>query len=277
MPTPSGPDADRDYVLGTHDAEVERLAFQHDVWRENAHSAWRRAGVVRGSRVVDIGAGPGFATLDLAEIVGAEGRVLAVERSGRFADLLRGETARRKLGWVDVVEADLMHDPIGIDQADMAWCRWVACFVSDPALLVRRIAASLRRGGSAVFHEYVEYGSYQLLPDGEPIDGFVDAVFESWRHQGGEPDIARSLPGLIGDAGLEITSARPIVFAATPGERLWNWPAGFVKTNVPRLVELGVRSPQWGASVLDRLERAESDPRSIFITPTVLEIIATLP
>jgi SAM-dependent methyltransferase len=277
MPTPSGPDADRDYVLGTHDAEVERLAFQHDVWRENAHSAWRRAGVVRGSRVVDIGAGPGFATLDLAEIVGAEGRVLAVERSGRFADLLRGETARRKLGWVDVVEADLMHDPIGIDRADMAWCRWVACFVSDPALLVRRIAASLRRGGSAVFHEYVEYGSYQLLPDGEPIDGFVDAVFESWRHQGGEPDIARSLPRLIGDAGLEITSARPIVFAATPGERLWNWPAGFVKTNVPRLVELGVRSPQWGASVLDRLERAESDPRSIFITPTVLEIIATLP
>lgn len=277
MPTPSGPDADRDYVLGTHDAEVDRLAFQHDVWREDAHSAWRRAGVASGSRVVDIGAGPGFATLDLAEIVGPAGRVLAVERSGRFAELLRGEVARRRIDCVDVVEADLMLEPIGIGHADMAWCRWVACFVPDPALLVRRMAASLRRGGSAVFHEYVEYGSYQLLPDGEPIDAFVEAVSESWRRQGGEPDIARSLPRLIGEAGLEIESARPIVLGASPRDRLWHWPAGFVKTNVPRLVDLGVRSPQWGAWVLDRLERAESDPRSIFITPTVLEIIARLP
>lgn len=40
------------------------------------------------------------------------------------------------------------------------------------------------------------------------------------------------------------------------------------------MVELGVRSESWGREVLDAVARAERDPSSIFITPTVLEIIA---
>ena len=66
-----------DYVLGTHDGEVARLGLQHRVWREAMFAAWRRAGIRTGWRVVDVGAGPGYATLDLAELVGASGEVLA--------------------------------------------------------------------------------------------------------------------------------------------------------------------------------------------------------
>jgi protein-L-isoaspartate O-methyltransferase len=76
--------SDRDYVLGTHDDEINRLGLQHLVWRPWMFAAWRRARVTRGSRVLDIGAGPGFATADLAEVVGPHGEVLGLERSGRF-------------------------------------------------------------------------------------------------------------------------------------------------------------------------------------------------
>src|SRR5947209_3771961 len=65
--------AERDYVLGTHDEEIERLGLQHLVWRPRMMAAWGRAGVTRGSRVLDVGAGPGFATADLAEVVGETG------------------------------------------------------------------------------------------------------------------------------------------------------------------------------------------------------------
>ena len=40
------------------------------------------------------------------------------------------------------------------------------------------------------------------------------------------------------------------------------------------MVELGVRSEAWGRAVLDAVDRAEKDPAAIFITPTVLEIVA---
>ena len=59
---------ERDYVLGAHQAELERLGLQHAVWRPRALDAWRRAGITRGQRVLDIGAGPGYATFDLADV-----------------------------------------------------------------------------------------------------------------------------------------------------------------------------------------------------------------
>ena len=101
-----------DYVLGTHDAEIERLGLQHRVWRDTMLAAWRRAGIRDGMRVIDVGAGPGYATLELAELVGAAGAVLAVERSPRYVSRLRAACAERGMAQVSVVEADLMSPPV---------------------------------------------------------------------------------------------------------------------------------------------------------------------
>jgi len=53
-----------EYVLGTHDAEIERLELQHQVWPAAAIEAWRRAGISAGQTLVDLGCGPGFAAAD---------------------------------------------------------------------------------------------------------------------------------------------------------------------------------------------------------------------
>jgi ubiquinone/menaquinone biosynthesis C-methylase UbiE len=72
---------ERDYVLGTHDEELARLGLQHRVWRPVVLDCWHRAGITVGKRVLDIGAGPGYAAVDLAGIVGPKGEVVAIERS----------------------------------------------------------------------------------------------------------------------------------------------------------------------------------------------------
>ena len=69
---------EQDYVLGTHDDEIRRLGVQHRVWRPRVIDAWRRAGFRPGQMLIDVGCGPGYATLDLAEIVAPGGRVLEV-------------------------------------------------------------------------------------------------------------------------------------------------------------------------------------------------------
>ncbi len=78
-------------------------------------AAWRRAGIRTSWRVVDVGAGPGYATLDLAEQVGPPGEVLAVERSSRFISIINQESRRRGLAQVRALEADLMEvaPPLG--------------------------------------------------------------------------------------------------------------------------------------------------------------------
>ena len=47
-----------------------------------------------------------------------------------------------------------------------------------------------------------------------------------------------------------------------------------MRTNVPRMVELGRVTQAWADEVLAELAAAEADPASLFITPLVLEIVA---
>lgn len=48
-----------------------------------------------GQTLLDVGCGPGYTTLDLAEKVGPEGRVVGVDRSRRFLRHLETQTPRR--------------------------------------------------------------------------------------------------------------------------------------------------------------------------------------
>jgi ubiquinone/menaquinone biosynthesis C-methylase UbiE len=136
---------DTDYVLGTHDEEIARLGTQHQVWRPYMLDAWARAGITRGSKMVDFGAGPGYATCDAAEIVSRQGQVTAIERSPEFLDHARRQIERRDMSWISFILADLVEDELSLTGFDLAWCRWVASFVSSPATLLRKpnIVASL--------------------------------------------------------------------------------------------------------------------------------------
>jgi SAM-dependent methyltransferase len=265
---------ERDYVLGTHQEEIERLGLQHRVWRPHVLDCWRRAGITAGSRVLDLGAGPGYATVDLAEIVGPAGEVHAAERSGNFIQHAREACAARKLANVRFHEQDLMAGPLAVTGMDATWCRWVASFVSDPARLVDTAARALRPGGVAIFHEYLDYRTWRLAPPCPPLEAFVSEVMTSWRASGGEPDIALSLPRLLEAAGLTVRHLEPKVFVVPPADFIWKWPSAFVETNLQRLLELGRVDEAWTRSVRDALKAAEADPRTLMITPMVLEIVA---
>ncbi len=267
-----------DYVLGTHNDEHARLGMQHSLWREFVLDAWKRAGICTGTRVVDVGAGPGFATMDLADIVGGTGHVTAVEISSKFAQEVKDQANVRGLNNVSVQILDLMHDDIPLATAgaefDAAWCRWVCMFVPDVGALVRRVHNALRAGGVAVFHEYVHYETYGLQPPTPGIDSFTQAAMKSFSARGGNANIAGTLLKELRQHGFETMSIKPIARAARPHEPLWQWPAGFIRTYLPRLIELGQVDNAFTANVLAELARAEQDPQSIMLTPTVLEIIA---
>ena len=263
-----------DYLLGTRDDEIERLGLQHRVWRPQVLACWRRAGITRGSRVLDVGAGPGYATVDLAEIVGPSGRVVALERSARFVAAAREACARRGLANVDFHPTDLMADFPHLRGFDAAWCRWVAAFVSSPRQLVEEVAAALRPGGVAVFHEYAHYESWRLAPRRPALEAFVAEVVRSWRASGGEPNVALELPRLLHDAGLRPEHMAPLVFAVQPADFMWQWPAAFIEIHLRRELEQGRIEKAWADSVLRELREAEASPSSFMITPLVLEIVA---
>jgi SAM-dependent methyltransferase len=266
--------AERTYFLGTHDDELERLGLQHRVWRPTVLECWRRAGIGPGSKVLDVGAGPGFAAADLADIVGPAGRVVAIERSARFVETGRAMLAGHGLTNVDYHELDLMTDPLPAGAMDASWCRWVACFVASPAVLLDKIAAVIRPGGVAIFHEYVQYDSLRITTAGPRMREFVRQVEQGWRDAGGEPNVAQVVVRLLQERGFSIRDAIPRVFCVRPGDPMWQWPATFIDIHLRHQLELGRIEASWAEAVRAEFAAAEQQAATLLITPMVLEIVA---
>jgi SAM-dependent methyltransferase len=262
------------YVLGTHEEELARLGLQHRVWRPVVLECWRKAGITVGSRVLDVGAGPGYATVDFVEIVGPTGQVDAVERSANFANAIRATCGARAMTNVQVHELDLMRDDLPSGPYDFVWCRWVLCFVSDPDLLVRKIAAVLRPGGRVIFHEYGHYTTWRFVPRRPALHEFVDYVVAAWRESGGEPNAGLQLPRQLIESGFSMHSVEPRIFCVRPNDYMWEWPAQFIDVHLERLLQLGRVDRKFAANVRTELAEAEKAEASFMITPLVLEVVA---
>ncbi len=265
---------EKDYVLGTHDEELSRLGLQHCVWRPRALDAWRRAGFTTGQTILDVGCGPGYASVDLAEIVGPTGRVVAVDRSRRFLNALESLRGQRSLNNIDALELDLDAVDLPPVHADGVWSRWVFAFVKRPREVLTRVGAALKPGGVFVLHEYFDYSTWRMAPRCTEIEEFVSAVMRSWRAEGGEPDIALDLPGWLAELGFEIKTLQPIIDVVPASNFVWQWPKSFIEVALRRLVELEQLTPDQASKIFAALARCEKMPHTLMITPAVLEIIA---
>ena len=265
---------EKEYILGTHDDEILRLGLQHRVWRPRALDAWRRAGFTLGQTIVDLGCGPGYASLDLAEIVGPKGKIISIDKSRRFLDALGA--AQRLRGITNIVshELDLNDSALPDVKADGAWARWVFAFVEKPHDLLTRTAKILKSGGVFVIHEYIDYSTWRLAPRLLELEEYVQAVMDSWRADGAEPDIGLEIPAWLKELGFELKSLNPIVDIVPASNFVWEWPKAFIEVGIQRLVDLGRMKHERAHEILLAFAAAETTSGTLMITPTVLEIIA---
>jgi len=200
-----------DYVLGTRNDESTRLGLQHRLWSAATHTLWEKAQVVPGQSVLDIGCGPGHASMDLAQIVGPTGRVIAIDESATFLKQLHDNAVSRKfhhiervLGDVQDLTAVLAHEA---GQIDLAYARWVFCFLSNPGAVIDGLSTLLKPGGRVAVQDYFNYErSLTLAPRSEAFTKVIHAVAASWRARGGDTDV-------MGVSALALTA-----FASGRGE-----------------------------------------------------------
>ncbi len=262
-----------EYVLGTHDAELERLGFQARLWADAAHAAWKRARIMRGQRVLDLGCGPGFASADLAVLVGGEGRVVGLDESAGFVEAANGRgipSLRAVVGDVQRASAFLA----GEAPFDLAYARWLLCFVPEPEAVVAEAARMLRPGGRLVVHDYFNYTAMTAAPRREVWTEVVLATARSWRARGGDPDVCGRLPAMLSRHGFEMEHVEVHQRFGFPGDTMFQWASTWWRNYAPRLAEMGEITAEVRDQFLAALADIERSGDQFIVMPPVWEFIA---
>lgn len=267
----------REYVLGTHDAELSRLGLQHRLWSEHTFACWRRCGIRPGAAVLDVGSGPGYTAFDLVPLVGPTGRIVAVDESERFVEHIRARAAALGIENVESHVADVQTMSLPATSIDIAYARWVLCFVPRPEAVIERVAHALKPGGVFAIQDYINWAALTLSPQSDAFLRVMPSVGKSWRMHGGDPAVGQRLPALLAAAGFEVEEIRPLQRIARPTDPLWEWPTSFFFNFIPMLVERGlVTDDDWRAFREEWTERSRN-PNAVFWAPSMVEIIARRP
>lgn len=167
------------------------LGLRNDVYRRPLTTALDRLGLREGWKCVDVGAGGGDVSVALAEVVGRDGRVYAVDRDPSSRDLVAEAAAAHTqvIALTQAAEDLLLPEPV-----DLAFCRFLLMHVADPVAVLRRMGAAVRPGGWVVAQEPVTSAG---RVGGVPLS-MPDAP---------HPDVGAHLPALCVEAGLETIDA----------------------------------------------------------------------
>jgi len=171
----------------------ELKGLRDDVYRRPLATALERLGLGPGWRCADVGAGGGDVSVALAELVGRDGRVYAVDSDPRARDeVARAAAAAAQAQVIALTQAG--EDLSLPEEVDLAFCRFLLLHVVDPAVVVRTMAGAVRSGGWVVAQEPITSAG---RIDGAPLS------MPGAPH----PDVGALLPALVRDAGLEVVDA----------------------------------------------------------------------
>ena len=128
-----------------------------DVWQQ-PKTVIQALSIAPGSRVADLGAGGGYFTWRLAEAVGPEGKVYAVDVDETALRLIEQERAQRGVAHVELVRATPTDARLPVAGVDLIFTCNTYHHLPDRTTYFQSLARALRPGGRIAVIEYKDSG-----------------------------------------------------------------------------------------------------------------------
>jgi ubiquinone/menaquinone biosynthesis C-methylase UbiE len=151
------------YILGSDKKEIDRLEKQHHIWQKEAQHLWKRAGFKNGHHILDIGCGPGFASLELSNIVGDLGKVTALDMSPSYIDHLKGNIQNKKIRNIQTLQGNLHELTLDKNIFDAAYCRFFMIFMTNLEKTIKNIHTALKPKGIWAINDFAAYSPHFML------------------------------------------------------------------------------------------------------------------
>jgi ubiquinone/menaquinone biosynthesis C-methylase UbiE len=232
------------YVLGSNDAEHERLSRQARTLAPYTERLFRDAGVCSGQRVLDVGSGVGDVALLAASLVGSTGSVLGIDRDAIALGKARARAAATRAAHIQFRETDLTDLRVeGLFDAIVG--RFVLMFLPDPVATLHSLAAHLRPGGVIVFQESSWESFYAVTGELPLRRACADLLCTTLRRAGARPDMPLTLYRGLVECGFQAPEIRVEVPMANGADGR-RWLYDLIVTLRPRFAELGIATAAIG-------------------------------
>ncbi|GAA3204809.1 class I SAM-dependent methyltransferase [Dactylosporangium siamense] len=199
------------YTHGHHES-----VLRSHRWRTAANSAAYLLPVLRpGMTLLDVGAGPGTITADLAAVV-APGAVTALEATPSAL-----EVTRAGVQGVAYVVGDVHALDFPDDTFDVVHAHQVLQHVADPVQALREMRRVCKPDGYVAARDS-DYAAFTWFPQLPELDEWLALYQRMARANGGEPDAGRRMLSWARAAGFtDVTATASAWCFANDEDRAW--------------------------------------------------------
>lgn len=141
--------------VGKHDEE--RLAISDEIYGPSTRDFLINSGLRAGMRILDVGCGPGNISCWLAEQVGSEGSVVAVDISDESLSVAATKASERNITNIQFIQcaADELDKSEGT--FDIVFCRFLLIHLTNPKRALLSMASKLNQNGILCCEEPTTY------------------------------------------------------------------------------------------------------------------------
>ncbi len=236
--------------------ERDRLRGMEGLWDPGTQAHMESIGVSAGWRCLEVGAGAGGIVEWMADRVGDEGEVVATDISVKYLSAIERPN-------LEVLEHDILQDPLPDASFDLAHSRMVVEHLGRPAL--ERIAAAVKPGGTILIED-LDFGGAGVHPENEGFLRVQEAVLDFMSQAGFDPHYGRALVPELRSLGFEDIRAEG---------RVRVYPGGHPGTAFARLSLLSLGPTLVEAGKLEQHEIGDAlagldDPANVYLSPTLV-------
>ncbi len=262
----------KEYLLRERDKEeIERLKFQHEVWKEATDFGIEKAGILGSDKIIDLGSGPGYLSFDIMKLLNSEGKVYCVDNSVNFIKYIKNKNIKNiKAVNLDIRSELLEYFPNG--QIDKIFCRWVLMFNDKTEKIIQDIYTILKTGGKFVSIEYYNFHQINISPPSTIFNKLYEKVENLIVDNGGNPNIGSKVHKILKEKGFKNIEIHPINRTGKVNSPLWKWlertienHTNLVKSNLITQNELDQYKEDWKERSNNKLSFITAPPLMITV------------
>jgi len=204
------------YLLGDSPAEIRHLVEQAEVYAKEATELFDLIGVGAGSAVIDVGCGVLGVVHLLAERIGADGRVVGLDREARMVESARRLAEQHGVA-VEFIEADATATGLPDNSFDLVHARTLLLNVQNPEEILAEMVRIAKLGGVVAVQE-PDASAWNCDPPHPAFDILRSAILDTYRRTGKDFSIGRRIARMLRDAGVHDVQVRATARVTRAGD-----------------------------------------------------------